>query len=138
MVNKMKKCAFFLAAFVSMGTWTTANAEGWITYPTIISNSGKFPEVAQWVNESRKPNSIGDIVVLYGQLGRNADYSVQVFCKQGQGQLGKVISANYPFNQGTFDQSDFTNAVLAGQQIVVLLQFAGQRNAIFYLKRVGN
>ena len=124
-----------LTLVICAGHSTIAQADSWLSYPT-VTDSGKFDAIAQWVSNECKPNAIGDIVVLYAQGGRNQAYSVQVFCRKGEGKLGGVIAASYLFDQGTFDGTEFSKAVLAGQKVAILLQYMGQRNGIYYLKQV--
>jgi hypothetical protein len=108
----------------------------WLTYKN-VTNSGEFSEIATWINDVCKPDEIGDIIVKSYQGGRSADYSVQVFCKRGTGKLGKVVFPKpFLYDQGTFDETEFINTVLAGEKVVILLNFAGERNSVNYLKRV--
>jgi hypothetical protein len=131
--------AGLLVVWTMVGLSTSAWAQQWESYP-VLSNPGigGLRAAESWINNTCKPDQIGDVVSFLSQEGTTPphnDYNIYVFCKHGNGGV-KVTATPYgPYNKGSFDPQSFMNSALQGRSVSIIGIYAGAQNEIFFFQK---
>jgi len=92
--------------------------------------------LTSWINQECKPNRMSSITVMSGQLGQSQSYGIWIFCRFGSGKLGNVVAGSWAFPKGSFQPEALVpSAFVNGHDVVGLLEYSGETNAFYYLRR---
>jgi hypothetical protein len=106
--------------FAVLGASPGVSQERWVSFRF----AGGFSEanaktLANWINDTCRPDEMGNIVGFSYQTSPGAPLALQVFCRQGgSGKLGKVkvvkneFSSDFEFRQKSL--GPMQNAVIVG------------------------
>jgi len=129
-----------LAAVLCFAPAAGAQSGQWDVYGPIESTKvgtamAGFRAAENWINETCKPDHIGDVTSFFSQLGRSTPWNVYVFCKHGNGAT-KVVATEYIYPQADLNVRDFITQAFEGRSVSIIGIYAGERNAIYYFQKL--
>ena len=129
-------CLFSVFAAFGLSTLATAGVGDWEAYPPMLSPGldGVNAKATKWINETCKPDQIGDVTAFLSQNGHSTPYNIHIYCKFGNRKVN-VEAAQFIYDQDKFVASDFIGNALAGRSVSIIGIFAGARNEIFYFRQ---
>jgi hypothetical protein len=118
-------------AFAAQGDWIWKT----IKYDELLGADSKVkPDLGggvEWINDTCKPDQLGDITSFLSQLGRSLPYNIYIFCRQGHGGV-KVRFVPVAYDQDIFDAQNFIDNSMYNRAVSIIGVVAGVRNSLFY------
>lgn len=111
-----------------------AQAKNGAVISELYSSFQSMSAATKWINDTCRPDAVGDIQVVYSQQGYGTNYNFYIFCRLGRGKIGKVTSANYTYTKNNFSRSTIEK-LMTDKSIVIVGLYAGSadKNSVYYL-----